>query len=84
LTDPTGTRTAARSGDGINLRTARPSRTRLRAAIDAVLGEGDYRRNAERLRTAYRKVDAAMRSAELLEGLAGVTGATMVTPGGEV
>jgi UDP:flavonoid glycosyltransferase YjiC (YdhE family) len=58
------------SGAGINLRTARPAPARLRAAIDAILGDGDYRRNAERLRTAYRKVDAGIRSAELLERLA--------------
>ena len=58
------------SGAGVNLRTARPAPARLRAAIDAVLGDGDYRRNAERLRTAYRKFDAGVRSAELLERLA--------------
>jgi UDP:flavonoid glycosyltransferase YjiC (YdhE family) len=58
------------SGAGINLRTARPAPARLRAAIDAILDDGDYRRNAERLRTAYRKVDAGLRSAELLERLA--------------
>jgi hypothetical protein len=37
---------------------------------DAILGDGDYRCNAERLRTAYRKFDAGVRSAELLERLA--------------
>lgn len=58
------------SGAGINLRTARPTPARLRAAIDAVLGDGDYRRNAERLGIVYRKADAGVRSAELLERLA--------------
>jgi MGT family glycosyltransferase len=58
------------SGAGVTLRTARPTPARLRAAIDAVLGDGDYRRNAERLGTAYRNLDAAERSAELLERLA--------------
>jgi MGT family glycosyltransferase len=57
------------SGAGINLRTARPAPARLRAAIDAVLAGGDYRRNAERLGAVYRRFDGGVRCAELLEQL---------------
>lgn len=58
------------TGAGVDLGGHRPCEADIRAAVRAVLAEPSYRRHAHRLREAYRRTDAATRSAELLEQLA--------------
>lgn len=70
----------AHAGAGINLATARPNRSAIAGAVDAVLSTGSYRTAARRLRREIRSADAFDRIAEILEGLAvpGVRSGTLV------
>jgi UDP:flavonoid glycosyltransferase YjiC (YdhE family) len=57
------------SGAGIDLRTGRPSVEALREAVNAVLENDDYRRNATRLAAEFAAYDAPTLIRELLEAL---------------
>ena len=59
----------ARSGAGISLRTARPSREAVLAAVKQVLAEPRYRTAAQRLAREYQAVDPPALSADLIETL---------------
>jgi UDP:flavonoid glycosyltransferase YjiC (YdhE family) len=58
------------SGAGINLRTKAPSPGQVRAAVQNVLGNPRYRRNAQRIQADYARHNASEEAATLLERLA--------------
>jgi UDP:flavonoid glycosyltransferase YjiC (YdhE family) len=58
------------SGAGINLRTSHPTHAQIRTAVQQVLHNPSYRRNAERIRADYGRHDAPGQAVALLEQLA--------------
>jgi hypothetical protein len=69
------------SGAGIDLRTSTPTRDEVRSAVDRVLGEPAFRRNARRIGADFARHDGPREAAELLENLAS-TGAPVLREGG--
>lgn len=57
-------------GAGIDLRAQRPSPRRLRAAVDAVLGDARFAHAARRMATEFARYDAPRTATKLLERLA--------------
>jgi UDP:flavonoid glycosyltransferase YjiC (YdhE family) len=58
------------SGAGINLRTKAPTPEQVRAAVQEVLANPRYRRNAQRIQADYARYNAPEEAAVLLERLA--------------
>jgi len=58
------------SGAGIDLRTGTPSPGAVRAAVERVLEEPAYRRNARRIQADFARHDGPREAADLLEQLA--------------
>jgi MGT family glycosyltransferase len=55
------------SGAGINLRTGKPSPTRVRNAVRAVLAQGSYRARAKQLALAYAEHDGLLGAIAVIE-----------------
>jgi MGT family glycosyltransferase len=58
------------SGAGIDLRTSTPTRDEVGSAVERVLGEPAFRRNARRIGADFARHDGPREAAELLETLA--------------
>ncbi|KAH8894159.1 UDP-Glycosyltransferase/glycogen phosphorylase [Thozetella sp. PMI_491] len=57
-------------GAGVNLATDRPSSAQIRVAVDKVLGEESYKKDAQQMRERLRVLSGADRACEVLEALA--------------
>ncbi|HSL33365.1 MAG TPA: glycosyltransferase [Candidatus Limnocylindrales bacterium] len=68
------------SGAGIDLRTSTPTRDEVRSAVDRVLREPAFRRNARRIEADFARHDGPREAADLLETLAS-TGAPVLREG---
>lgn len=64
---PAVARLVAASGAGVNLARQRPAPARLRAAVEACLGDSPHRRAAHRLADSYARAGGAPRAADLVE-----------------
>ena len=71
----------ARSGAGINLRTARPSPGAVRDAVKKVLAEPHYKAAAQALAEEYQAIDSPAVSADLIEALLASAAAPAEHPG---
>jgi UDP:flavonoid glycosyltransferase YjiC (YdhE family) len=60
----------AATGAAINLATDTPAVADIRAAVETVLTDADYRKNAERLAAEYAKLDALAAVAQTVDHLA--------------
>jgi len=66
---PENAQRVVEAGVGVRIAPHRCTPTRLRAAVEHVLGEPEYRRNAQRMSTLLARYDGPTRAAQLLEGL---------------
>jgi len=66
---PENAQRVVEAGAGVRLAPHRLTPKRLRAAVEEVLGEPSYRRNARRLAAAFTSYRGPARAAELLESL---------------
>ena len=57
----------AHAGAGLDLRRAEPSPARIRAAVEACLGDSEYRRAARSLADEFAVAGGAARGADLIE-----------------
>ncbi len=71
-------------GAGLRLAANRCTPERLRAAVDRVLAEPSFRRNARRLGDALKRSMGPARAAQLLEGLTSGSSSTELSPAAAV
>lgn len=64
---PMVARRVAHAGAGLDLRRAEPSPARIRAAVEACLGDSEYRRAARSLADEFAVAGGAARGADLIE-----------------
>ena len=58
-----------RSGCGLMIPIARASAPRIRASLQAILGDPRFRESAQRMALANRQAGGAVRAANIIEGL---------------
>jgi UDP:flavonoid glycosyltransferase YjiC (YdhE family) len=61
------------SGAGVDLRTSTPSPDQLRGAVEKLLSDPSYRRNADRIRSDFARHDGPAEASDLLEQVASGT-----------
>jgi len=68
------------AGVGINLKTNRPSPARIREAVQAILSDPQYKRNAMRTQADFARHNAPVEASILLERLSATKRPVTVSP----